>query len=126
MHERIRDLCNEMGISVQTLEMMAKLSNGAIGKWRTSVPRADVLARVASILHTTSDYLLTGEGPAHPPQGNITEFIVSENGELAAYLQKIKDEEGIMFDLSKVGSLDEIKATVAFIKTLRRQGGDDA
>ena len=124
MYDRIRELCNEAGITIQTLEVMAGLSNGSIGKWRTSMPRADVLARVATILNTTTEYLLNGDGPAHPPQGNITEFIVSEDGELAEYLQKIKDEEGIMFDLSKVASLDEIKATVAFIKTLRRQGGN--
>jgi hypothetical protein len=63
-------------------------------------------------------------GPAHPAKGNIDLFIVTEDGETAAYLQKVKDEEGIMFDLSKVSSLDEIKATVAFLKTLRGEGKD--
>ena len=58
------------------------------------------------------------------PDGNVTEFIVPENGEIAAYLQKVKDEDGIMFDLTKTSSIDEIRATVAFLKTLRSQGRD--
>ena len=124
MYERIKQLAREAGYTISTVETLCGFGHGTIGKWRASVPKADALSRVVSLLNTTTEYLLNGDGPAHPPQGNITEFIVSEDGELAEYLQKIKDEEGIMFDLSKVASLDEIKATVAFIKTLRRQGGN--
>lgn len=59
------------------------------------------------------------------PTGNVSVFITPEDSDIASYLQKVKDEEGIMFDLSKVSSLDEIKATVAFIKTLRGEGRND-
>lgn len=124
MYERIRVLCKEFGYTIQTLEKMASISNGTIGKWQKSYPRADYLQRVAKVLNTTSDYLVTGEGPAHPQKGNISEIIAPENSDVAAYLQKVKDEDGIMFGLSKVASLDEIKATVAFLKTLREQGRD--
>ena len=124
MYERIRALCNELGYSIPALETLAGLSNGAIGKWRNSIPRADVLDRVASILHTTSEYLLHGNGPAHPPEGNVSEIIAPEDSEIATYLQKVKDEEGIMFDLNKAASIDEIKATVTFLKMLRNQGRD--
>lgn len=59
------------------------------------------------------------------PTGNVSVFITPEDSDIASYLQKVKDEEGIMFDLSKVSSLDEIKATVAFLKTLRGEGRND-
>jgi transcriptional regulator with XRE-family HTH domain len=125
MYERIKALCKEAGYTIQALEILTHIGNGAIGKWRTQSPRAENLHRVAQALNTTVEYLLTGSGPAHPAKGNVDLFIVTEDGETAAYLQKVKDEEGIMFDLSKVSSIDEIKATVAFLKTLRGEGRDD-
>lgn len=121
MYERIKALCNELGYSIPALEKLAILSNGAIGKWKNSIPRADILSRVATVLHTTSEYLLYGEGPAHPEKGNVAEIIVPDNSEIAEYLQKVKDEYGIMFDLTKTTSLNEIKSTVAFLKTIREQ-----
>lgn len=125
MYERIKALCQELGYTIQTLEKLAIISNGTIGKWKTSYPRADYLNRVAKVLNTTSEYLLNGEGPAHPPKGNISEVIAPENSDLADYLQAVKDKYGLMFDLTKTASLSEIKATVAFVKTLREQGRDD-
>lgn len=61
MYERIKELCALKGISIQALEKEASLSNGAISKWIISTPKADALYRVAVVLGTTSDYLLTGE-----------------------------------------------------------------
>lgn len=122
--ERIKALCAEKGITVQTLEIMSGLSNGTITHWRNSNPRVSAVYAIANVLNSTVEYIYTGEGPAHPQKGNISEVIAPENSDVAAYLQKVKDEEGIMFDLSKVASLDEIKATVAFLKTLRNQGRD--
>lgn len=79
MYERIKELCALKGISIQALEKEASLSNGAISKWTISTPKADALYRVAIILGTTSDYLLTGEiekSPA-PKEGEAerAEFI---------------------------------------------------
>jgi transcriptional regulator with XRE-family HTH domain len=125
MYERIKALCKEAGYTIQALEILTHIGNGAIGKWRTQSPRAENLHRVAQALNTTVEYLLTGSGPAHPEKDNVDLFITPADRETAAYLQKVKDEEGIMFDLNKVSSIDEIKATVAFLKTLRGEGRDD-
>lgn len=62
MYDRIKDLCSRKGLSIQALEKAAGLSNGSISKWAISTPKADALYRVAEILDTTSDYLLTGTG----------------------------------------------------------------
>lgn len=124
MYERIKQLATKAGYTIGTVETLCGFGHGTIGKWKTSIPKADMLSRVASLLHTTSDYLLTGEGDTHPPKGNISEVIVPADGEMAEYLQQVKDKYGIMFDINKVASLDEVKATVAFITTLRNQGRD--
>lgn len=125
MFERIKALCAEKGITVQTLEMMSGLSNGTITHWRNSNPRVSAVYAIANVLNSTVEYIYTGEGPAHPPKENISEVIAPENSDVVDYLQSVKDKYGLMFDLTKTASLDEIKATVAFVKTFREQGRGD-
>ncbi len=61
---RIKRLCNlmEPSISVMELERILGFGNGAIGKWEKTdrVPYNRVVA-VAEYLHTTPEYLMTGE-----------------------------------------------------------------
>lgn len=114
MYERIRSLAQARGLSIPALEILANLGQGTISKWRHVSPRADALNRVASILGTTVDYLLNG-----------TEN--EEDDDIAQYLQDIKDDPSarIMFDLAKGATPQEIRATVAFLKTLREQEATD-
>ena len=58
LYSRIKALCDEKKISVYNLEKTAGLSNGAVGKWKVSMPSADKLSRVADILGVTVDDLL--------------------------------------------------------------------
>lgn len=60
--EKIRQLCKERGITIADLEKAVKLSNGAIGKWANSYPRADNLKSVADYLGVTTDELLSEDG----------------------------------------------------------------
>ena len=65
MYERIWSLAKKEGLSIPALEELAKVSQSTISKWKTVTPKADALFRVAVILHTTVEYLLTGiEKPA--------------------------------------------------------------
>ena len=65
MYERIKTLAQAKGLSIPALEEMAGVSQSTIGKWKKVMPKADALYRVACILGTTVDYLLTGkERPA--------------------------------------------------------------
>lgn len=117
MLNRIKALAAEKGMNINSVEVMLNLTHGTIGKWKNSVPRADTLLRVASFLNTTSSYLLTGKGPAHPEEAEI---------EMKEYLQKLRDDPNtrIMFDLAETATPEEIKATVAFLKTIRSHGRD--
>ena len=65
MYDRIWNLAKAQGLSIPALEEQAKVSQSTIGKWKHAMPKADALYRVATILHTTVEYLLTGiERPA--------------------------------------------------------------
>lgn len=75
------------------------------------------MQRVAKVLNTTSDYLVTGKGPAHPEEAKV---------EMNEYLQKLRDDPNTrtLFDLAETATTEEIKATVTFFKMLRNQGRD--
>lgn len=117
MFERIKALCAEKGITVQTLEMMSGLSNGTITHWRNSNPRVSAVCAIANVLNSTVEYIYAGEGPAHPKEAEI---------ETNEYLQKLRDDPNtrMLFDLAETAAPEEIKATVTFFKMLRNQGRD--
>lgn len=70
MYNRIKELCDKEHITIAQLEKEVGLSNGVIGKWRTSMPRADVLQAIAERFGTTVKYLLKGKEAAEP-QGDV-------------------------------------------------------
>ena len=60
MYNRIKELCDKEHITIAQLEKEVGLSNGVIGKWRTSMPRADVLLAIAEKFGVTVEYLIKG------------------------------------------------------------------
>ena len=57
---RIRQLCDERGISITTLEQECGLTNGTVCKWKddTKNPRVDSAKKVADFFGITVDKLL--------------------------------------------------------------------
>ena len=58
IYDKIKEICKEQGISVNSVEKQAKLSNGAISKWNESSPTAENLKSVADVLKVKVDKLL--------------------------------------------------------------------
>lgn len=65
--ERVKAICKERKIPISKLESDLKFSNGYIGQLRKGVFPADRLAKIASYLEVSSDYLLTGEETKKAP-----------------------------------------------------------
>lgn len=61
LYERIEQAARERKISITNLEKEVGLSNGAIGKWKESMPKADKLYVVAKFLGKSVEYFLVGE-----------------------------------------------------------------
>lgn len=57
---RIKNLANEQGLSLTTLESKLGFGNGTITKWDKTTPNADKLNTVAQYFHVSMDYLLNG------------------------------------------------------------------
>lgn len=58
IYSKIKEICNEKGLSVSYVEKEAKLSNGSISKWDKNKPLAESLNAVAKVLDIPIDVLL--------------------------------------------------------------------
>lgn len=61
MINRIKELCKEEKINIAILEKKLGLSNGQIGKWKKSEPRAKDIKAIADYFNKTMEYILIGE-----------------------------------------------------------------
>ncbi len=59
IYDKIKELCQECGISVAAVEKEANLSNGAIRKWNKSSPTVDSLQAVAKVLKVSVEKLIS-------------------------------------------------------------------
>ena len=58
VYTKIKQICDEKGVSVASVERDAGLTNGSISKWNNSKPIAESLHSVAKVLGTTVEDLL--------------------------------------------------------------------
>lgn len=120
VYDRAREACKKAGMSVQTVERLAGLANGAISKWNAVTPRADTLFAVARIVHVSPDWLLYGEDAPH---GNVSEIVALAGSPSAEYLQRLKDDPNVhmMFDLASDATEAEIEETIHYLQFLRQK-----
>lgn len=65
--DRIKELCNERGETLASLERKMDFGNGTIRRWGDTTPSGDKLARVADFFHVSVDYLLGRESQQYLP-----------------------------------------------------------
>ncbi len=102
--ERIKMLAEPLNMTFASLERDAGIGRGTIRKWDTNCPSADKLLKVANLLNSSMDYLMTGTTPLKseltpddvkwlalihqlPPEAQI-EF----RGEIKGYLRRFNEE----------------------------------
>lgn len=137
-YSRFLELCNELGISPSAAAEEAGLRKSSVTAWKNgSSPSDATKLKLATYFRVSPDYfdrksdiptlrLPSANDPRPPlrvPPLRLPTADKSEDAEIAAYLQQIKDDPStrIMFDLAKGATMEEIKATVAFLKALREQ-----
>jgi len=59
--ERIKLVCTPLNHTFASIERELKFGQGTIRKWDNSIPSADKLLKVAQLLNTSTDWLLTGK-----------------------------------------------------------------
>lgn len=61
LYDRIREICDERGMSVAAFEKACGFTACSVQKWNVSVPSADKLVQAAQFLGMTVEQLLRGE-----------------------------------------------------------------
>ena len=61
MYERLKKLCKQNNTNITALCLKATGSSGNLDTWKKGYMRSDWLLKCAEILHTSTDYILTGE-----------------------------------------------------------------
>lgn len=103
LYERIRVAASKQGLNIKNIETNAGLGNGTIRRWGTSPPSADKLLKIANMLNTTCEYLLTGESTVSILSAEDIDWLtlihrlprdaqLEFKGELRGYLKSIKKE----------------------------------
>lgn len=59
--EKVKMLADAKNMSISDIEKLAGVSNGSIGKWVNSIPKADNLFKVAQVLEHSVEYFLTDD-----------------------------------------------------------------
>lgn len=68
--ERIKLLAKKKGLSLQKVAENSDIGINTIYKWKNYDPKGTDLSKVATILHTTTDYLLGRTDNPNPPLDN--------------------------------------------------------
>lgn len=58
VYERLRQLCDARGISINTMEKEAGLSSGISAKWKESMPNTAAVMKLAEYFEVSADYIL--------------------------------------------------------------------
>lgn len=102
---RIKQLACEKNLTIKAIEETAGFGNGTIRRWDNSPPSADKLLKIAYMLNTTCEYLLTGISQASSPiSSEDYEWIVlihrlpkdaqlEFKGELKGYIKRMNQED---------------------------------
>lgn len=94
LYDRIKEISNKKGVSIDYVNDKAGLSNKAIYGWKKSTPKADNLQKVADVLHVSTDYLLGRTDKMNP---STTETVkkadIDDSDLLLAFDGKDIDEE---------------------------------
>lgn len=105
--EKIKQLCEIKGISINTLESESGIGRGNIGRWEKYTPGVDKVKAVADYFGVTVDYLLTDEKELDARE-EILEKAFSDNPEMR-----------MLFKVTEKCSPAELQTAIRLIQALR-------
>lgn len=71
LFERVKELCQKRGITLQSLAENTKMSINTLYKWKSHTPNVDALQRVADYFGVSTDYLLGRTDNPNSPTDSI-------------------------------------------------------
>ena len=72
IYDRIKQLCKENGVTVTGTEATLGFARGSLCKIDKNKPSMDKVAKLADFLHTTTDYIMTGNSAGDLSSNSLT------------------------------------------------------
>lgn len=91
LYERIKKCADERKISITNLEKAVGFSNGTIGKWKKSEPKASTLYQVASYFNKPIEYFLVGESASDKNSHNVLTNSINESDNATLIIHQSND-----------------------------------
>lgn len=91
LYERIKKCADERKISITNLEKVVGFSNGTIGKWKKSEPKASTLYQVASYFNKPIEYFLVGESVSGKNSHNVLTNSINESNNATLIIHQSND-----------------------------------
>lgn len=117
--ERIKMLAEPLQMTFASIERDIGIGRGTIRKWDMNCPSADKLLKVANLLNTTMDYLMTGQ------INSITNTIsipFPEDREWLNLIHRLPEKKQIEFKAKMEGFLECYEESVAADESLKKTG----
>lgn len=105
--EKIKELCKQKGVSINTLETESGIGRNNIARWEKYTPGVDKVKAVADYLGVTVDYLLSDE-KQFDEKVEVLERAFADNPDMR-----------ILFKVTEKCSPAEIQTAIRLIKALR-------
>lgn len=110
--EKIKDLCKQKGVSINTLETESGIGRNNIARWERYTPGVDKVKAVADYLGVTVDYLLS-DGSYEIEKEDILERAFADNPDMR-----------MLFKVTEKCSPAEIQTAIRLIQALRGEYKD--
>lgn len=104
MKERIKNLCDSKGISMNKLEEILGFGKGYISKLGTTTPNTTKIKLIADYFGVSVDYIITGEDS----NTDIPYYINDDAREMAQFMFE-NPEYKVLFDASRKVKKEDIE-----------------
>ncbi len=115
--ERIKMLAEPLHMTFASIEREIGIGRGTIRKWDTNCPAADKLLKVANLLNTTMDYLMTGH-----TNSNTISMPLPADIEWLNLIHRLPEKKQIEFKSKMEGYLECYEESVAADEPLKKTG----
>ena len=88
LRDRIKELCEKNGVSMNKLESDCGFGRGYISKLEKSAPNSQKLQKIADYFNISLDYLMTGETNQHTDLSLCLRSRIENDSELRNALKK--------------------------------------
>lgn len=115
IYERIKEVCEEKGFSINRLEKELSFPRSSISKYNTSSPSIEKIQKIAEHLGITVDYLMTGDSKTNEPPY----YIDDEARRIAEDLAQNPNLH-ILFDTARGVSAEDLQFVIDMVKRLKQ------